>query len=165
MAEVKCDKCGALTMNKGNFFRCGSGMVDYNHKGAKLVKTTTSVTETRHCVLCDACINEYAEKVKKGKGNYTVPIIGMILAAVVGGLFSLMGGWIRAICLIAIAAFWISAIREILKIRKQAIAEAEAAKKKTPALLTLTMERDAEMAYLKQFNTMVAPAGLFQESK
>lgn len=165
MTEAKCDKCGALTMNKGNLFRCGSGMVDYNNKGAKLVKTTTSYTETRHCVLCDACINQYAEKVKKGKGNYTVPIIGMILSAVICGLFSLMGGWIRIVCLIAIAVYWISAIREILKTRKKAIAEAEAAKSKNPALLTITMERDAEMAYLKQFNTMVVPVGSFQEIK
>lgn len=163
MTEAKCDKCGAFTMNKGNLFRCGSGGVDYKSKGAKLIKTTTSVTETRHCVLCDACINEYAEKVKKGKGNYTVPVIGMILSAVICGLFSLMGGWIRVICLIVVAAFWISAIREILKIRNQAIAEAEAARSKNPALLTITMERDAEMAYLKQFNTMVVPVGSFQE--
>ena len=69
------------------------------------------------------------------------------------------------ICLIVVAAFWISAIREILKIRKQAIAEAEAARSKNSALLTITMERDAEMAYLKQFNTMVVPVGSFQEIK
>ena len=78
MAEGKCDKCGAPTSNRGNMFRCGSGMVDYSSKGAKLVQTTTSVTETRHCVLCDSCINEYAENLKKGKGNYAAPIIGMI---------------------------------------------------------------------------------------
>lgn len=92
-------------------------------------------------------------------------MIGMILSAVICGLFSLMGGWIRIICLLVIAVFWISAIREILKIRKQAIAEAEAAKSKNAALLTITMERDAEMAYLKQFNTMVAPVGSLQGIK
>ena len=43
MADGKCDKCGALTSNRGNMFQCGSGMVDYSSKGAKLVKTTTSI--------------------------------------------------------------------------------------------------------------------------
>ena len=163
MAEGKCDKCGAPTSNRGNMFRCGSGMVDYSSKGAKLVQTTTSVTENRHCVLCDSCINEYAESLKKGKGNYAASIIGMVLTAVIGGLFSLMGGIIRVICLLAIAAFWISAIREILKIRKEALEKSEAVKETNPLMMTRMYERDAEMAFLKQFNTMVTPIGSFQE--
>ena len=121
MAEGKCDKCGAPTSNRGNMFRCGSGMVDYSSKGAKLVQTTTSVTETRHCVLCDSCINEYAENLKKGKGNYAAPIIGMILSAVIGGLFSLMGGIIRVICLLGIAAGIIILLFAGVTSKKQAI--------------------------------------------
>ena len=157
MADGRCDKCGAPTSNRGNRFQCGSGMVDYSSNGAKLVKTTTSMTEIKHCVLCDNCINEYAEHLKQGKGNYTAPVIGMILSAVILGLFSLMGGWIRVICLIALAAFWISAIREILRIRKAAQAESEAARGTNPLTLTMKYERDAEQAYLKQFNTTVTP--------
>ncbi len=151
------------TSNQGNMFQCGSGMVDYSSRGAKLVKTTTSATQTRHCVLCDSCINEYAENLQKGKGNYTAPMIGMVLSAVIGGLFSLMGGIIRVICLLGIAAFWISAIREILKIRKEALAKSEAAKETNPLMMTRKYERDAEMAFLKQFNTMVTPIGSFQD--
>ncbi len=163
MAEGKCDKCGAPTSNRGNLFQCGSGMVDYSSKGAKLEKTTTSITQTRHCVLCDNCINEYAENLKKGNGNYAAPIIGMILSAVIGGLFSLMGGIIRVICLLAIATFWISAIREILRIRKETLAKSEAVKDTNPLMRNRFYERYAEMAFLKQFNTMVAPVGSFQE--
>ena len=157
MADGKCDKCGATTANRGNMFQCGSGMVDYKSKGAKLVKTTTSVTQNRHCVLCDNCISEYAERLKKGKGNYTVPIIAMILTAVIGGLFSLMGGVIRVICLLGIAVYWIFGIRDILKIRKDAQAKSEAVKNMNPLTLTGTYEREAEMEYLKRFHTTVTP--------
>ena len=157
MTEGKCDKCGAPTANRGNLFQCGSGMTDYSSKGAKLVKTTTSATETRHCVLCDSCINEYAESLKKGNGNYAAPIAGMIISGLILGLFSMMGGLIRVICLLAIAAFWISAIREILNIRKEALAKSEAAKAANPQMVKQMYERDAEMAFLKRFNTMVAP--------
>lgn len=87
----------------------------------------------------------------------------MVLSAVIGGLFSLMGGIIRVICLLAIAAFWISAIREILKIRKEALAKSEAVKETNPLMMTRMYERDAEMAFLKQFNTMVTPIGSFQD--
>lgn len=160
MAEGKCDQCGKPTMNRGNLFRCGSGMIDYQNKGDKLVKTTTSFTETKHCVLCDTCINEYAEKVKKGKGDITVPIIGMVISGIICGLFSLMGGWVRIVCLIAAAAYWVSAIREILKIQNDAKAKSAQAMGKDPASLARMYELEAEQAYLKQFNTMAEPVGM-----
>ena len=162
MADGKCDKCGALTSNRGNMFQCGSGMVDYSSKGAKLVKTTTSITQNRLCVLCDNCISEYAERLKKGKGNYTVPIIAMILTAVIGGLFSLMGGVIRVICFLGIAIYWGFAVRDILKIRKESQEKSETVKNMNPLTLTRRYEREAEMEYMKRFHTTVTP--IFTES-
>jgi hypothetical protein len=75
----------------------------------------------------------------------------------------MMGGLIRVICLLGIAAFWVSAIREILSIRKEALAKSDAAKAANPLMMKQMYERDAETAFLKQFNTMVAPVGSAQE--
>ena len=103
MADGKCDKCGVPTSNMGDMFRCEFGMVDYRLKGAKMVKTTTSVTQNKKCVLCDDCISAYVETIKKGNGNITAPVIGMVLTGIIGGLFSLMGGVIRVLCIAGIA--------------------------------------------------------------
>lgn len=157
MANGKCDQCGALTSNTGNMFQCGSSKIDYHSTEKKTVQTTTSIVQNRHCVLCDNCINEYVEKLKKGKGNYAAPIIIMILTAIVGGLFSLMGGVIRVICIIGVAAYWVFAVRNILKIRKEALAESEKAKATDPLIAKMVYEREAEMAFLKRFNTSVTP--------
>jgi hypothetical protein len=137
-----------------------TAVIDQNTelRGNKSVMTTTYGKGVSHCVLCDKCIGEYIDKLKRGMVNLFAPIFLLAVSAMVGGLMIGAGqsAIIKILGLTLIAVAWYFGMKDVIKKRKDANLRAERLKTVDDIFLIRTMEREAEREYLKQTNATVS---------
>ena len=164
MANGKCDKCRKETRNEPTPFLTGMGGVDYSTKDNKFVTTSTAAYSTRSCTLCDDCIGQYVEDLKRGKTSYAPPIVGLVLSTIIGLIFILptKGTVFHYIAILCMVVSWGLMVRAIIERRKAALEKSEEvkaviAKASGNDSVLKYYELDAKTDYLKTTNQAVWP--------